>query len=67
MPHIRKFSHTKHVQSAAEYAALWHRMFDNARAYNRTESIIYQKADHLQGVLDRKLQELTEMHCVPGP
>ncbi|KAJ6592824.1 hypothetical protein B0H19DRAFT_850077, partial [Mycena capillaripes] len=50
MPHIRDFSHSKLVRSTTEYAALWRRMFDNARLYNRIDSTIYQDADYLQGV-----------------
>ncbi|KAJ7888982.1 Bromodomain-containing protein, partial [Mycena leptocephala] len=50
MPHIRDFSHSKLIRSTAEYAALWHRMFANARSYNRDDSTIYQDAEYLQAL-----------------
>ncbi|KAJ7017792.1 Bromodomain-containing protein [Mycena alexandri] len=65
--HINKFSHTTMIRSATEYAALWHRLFNNARTYNRPDSVIYEDAEYLEGVLDRNLAELSELHGVPKP
>ncbi|KAJ7705745.1 P-loop containing nucleoside triphosphate hydrolase protein [Mycena metata] len=65
--HINKFSHTTVIRSTAQYAALWHRLFDNARTYNRSDSVIYEDADYLQGVLDTNLAALSTLHDVPGP
>ncbi|KAJ7440267.1 P-loop containing nucleoside triphosphate hydrolase protein [Mycena latifolia] len=65
--HIKKYSHTKLVNSTSEYAALWRRLFDNARTYNQDGSQVYQDAEFLQGVLNNKLQELSRLHHVPGP
>ncbi|KAJ7920341.1 hypothetical protein B0H13DRAFT_1491444, partial [Mycena leptocephala] len=50
MPHIRDFSHPKLIRSTAEYAALWHRMFANARSYDCDDSTIYQDAEYLQAL-----------------
>ncbi|KAJ7720137.1 P-loop containing nucleoside triphosphate hydrolase protein [Mycena maculata] len=65
MPKIRDFSHSKLIRSTAEYSALWHRMFTNARQYNRDDSIIYQDAEYLQGIFDNKLRELAILHNLP--
>lgn len=67
MSHIRHFSHSKLILSTAEYAALWHRMFANARSYNCDDSTIYQDAEYLQALLDTKPQGLSVLHNVPPP
>ncbi|KAJ7780589.1 hypothetical protein DFH07DRAFT_711783, partial [Mycena maculata] len=41
---IKKYSHTKHVQSTTEYAALWHILFENAREFNQENSRPYEDA-----------------------
>lgn len=66
MAHIKKYSHSKHIKSTTEYAALWHLMFDNAREFNVEGSVVYQDADFLQGVLDKTLDELAAVHSVAG-
>ncbi|KAJ7153843.1 P-loop containing nucleoside triphosphate hydrolase protein [Mycena filopes] len=57
---IKKYSHTKHVQSLTEYAALWYILFENAREFNQEGSLF------LQQVLDDTLTEQAELHGVVG-
>lgn len=67
MAQIKKYSQNKQlVRSTTEYAALWHRLFDNARQFNIEGSPIYEDADFLQEVLDRTLEDLAAQHDVPG-
>ncbi|KAJ6614434.1 hypothetical protein B0H10DRAFT_1745639, partial [Mycena sp. CBHHK59/15] len=66
IPHIKKYSLSKHVKSTSEYSKLWHLMFDNARQYNTEDSQVYEDANILQGVLDETLQKLIITHNVPG-
>ncbi|KAJ7679894.1 hypothetical protein B0H17DRAFT_1206290 [Mycena rosella] len=64
---IKKVAHNfKVVRSTTEYAELRHYMFNNARSFNREDSQIYEDADFLQGILDKKLDELAVLVGVPG-
>ncbi|KAJ6620226.1 hypothetical protein B0H10DRAFT_2216267 [Mycena sp. CBHHK59/15] len=66
MAQIKKYSHNKQlVRSTTEYAALWHRLFDNARQFNLEGSQIYEDANFLQEVLGRTLDSLAVQHNVP--
>ncbi|KAJ7127702.1 Bromodomain-containing protein, partial [Mycena epipterygia] len=67
MAQIKKLSQkATHYTSIAEYRAAWHLMFDNARKYNLDESEVYQDADHLQKIFDRKLYMLSTIADLPG-
>ncbi|KAJ7508063.1 P-loop containing nucleoside triphosphate hydrolase protein [Mycena galericulata] len=68
MAQIKKYSHNKQlVRSTTEYAALWHRLFNNARQFNIPGSPIYQDAEFLHDLLDKTLEDLATQHGVPGP
>ncbi|KAJ7127538.1 hypothetical protein C8R43DRAFT_866948, partial [Mycena crocata] len=48
---IKKHSHNfKLIKSTTEYAALWHRLFNNARRFNKEGTEVYIDADFLQGI-----------------
>ncbi|KAJ7466660.1 P-loop containing nucleoside triphosphate hydrolase protein [Mycena galericulata] len=67
MAQIKKYSHNKQlIRSTTEYAALWHRLFDNTRQFNVEGSPIYEDAKFLQEVLDKTLEDLAAQHGVPG-
>lgn len=55
-----------HYTSIGEYRAAWHLMFANARKYNVDESQVYQDADYLQKIFDRKLYMLSTIGDLPG-
>ncbi|KAJ7762286.1 hypothetical protein DFH07DRAFT_813768 [Mycena maculata] len=67
MAQIKKYSHNKQlIRSTTEYAALWHRLFDNARQFNMEGSAIYEDAQFLEEVFDRTLGDLAAQHGVLG-
>ncbi|KAJ6613186.1 P-loop containing nucleoside triphosphate hydrolase protein [Mycena sp. CBHHK59/15] len=55
-----------HYTTLEEYRKAWHLMFDNARRYNIDGSQVYEDADYLQKVFDRKLYMLSHLHNIPG-
>jgi hypothetical protein len=62
---IKKYSHNKQlVTSTTEYAALWHRLFSNARQFNIEGSPIYEDAEFLQEVFDRTLEGLEAQYRI---
>ncbi|KAJ6533362.1 P-loop containing nucleoside triphosphate hydrolase protein [Mycena sp. CBHHK59/15] len=63
---IKQFSHTKHVKSTTEYAALWHILFQNAQEFNMEGLCVYDDAVFLQRLLDNTLAEQAELHGMPG-
>jgi hypothetical protein len=55
-----------HYTTLEEYRKAWHLLFDNARRYNIDGSQVYEDADYLQKVFDRKLYMLSHLHNIPG-
>ncbi|KAF9011536.1 P-loop containing nucleoside triphosphate hydrolase protein [Hymenopellis radicata] len=62
MAHIKKQMHagvTKGYTSVEEFRNAWSLLFDNARRFNQDTSQIYEDADFLQDIVDRKLFAFT--------
>ncbi|KAJ7444642.1 P-loop containing nucleoside triphosphate hydrolase protein [Mycena galericulata] len=67
MKNIKSFSHKpSHYETLAQYQEAWHRLFSNARQFNEIGSQIYEDANKLQKVFDRKLYMLSHLHNIPG-
>ncbi|KAI7865257.1 SNF2 family N-terminal domain-containing protein [Spinellus fusiger] len=65
MKMIKKRIHSPYYKSIHHFRADFHLMFDNARTFNEEGSIVYQDADEMQKILDKKLNSLCPGNVLP--